>query len=210
MSQPPTIECKPNGPLLVKGLSELRNSRGAALPTEPVVALCRCGDSANKPFCDGSHRHNGFSGAKSEAAPAPRRRDFRAPGITIHDDRSLCAHAARCTEGLAAVFKYGSKPWIDPAGADVAAVVEVIRRCPSGALSYTLDGPEPPRPPVAPSVLVTKNGPYEVTGAIALTDATNNLGNTTPSYTLCRCGASKNKPFCDGSHASSGFTDDRN
>jgi CDGSH-type Zn-finger protein len=210
MSQAPTIECKPNGPYLVRGLSDLRNSSGAALPTEPVVALCRCGGSAKKPFCDGSHRHNGFSGAKSGEAPAPKRVDYRARGITIHDDRSLCAHAGRCTDGLAAVFKYGSEPWIDPAGAEVAAIVEVIRRCPSGALSYTLDGPEPAQPPVLPWVVVTKNGPYEVAGAIALTDAANSLGNATPNYTLCRCGGSKNKPFCDGSHWSNGFADDKN
>lgn len=209
MSQTPTIECKPNGPYLVRGLSDIRTSSGGSLPTQPVVALCRCGGSANKPFCDGTHQRNGFSGANLTSEPAVRT-DYRAPGITIHDNRALCAHAGRCTDGLGSVFKYGSEPWIDPAGASVAAIVETIRHCPSGALSCTLDVPEPTQPLASPSVVVTKNGPYAVTGGVALSDPT--TGQTSPGaqYTLCRCGGSKNKPFCDGSHWSNGFADEKN
>jgi CDGSH-type Zn-finger protein len=206
-----TIDCKPDGPYLVKGLADLRSSDGRSLAVQPVVALCRCGGSANKPFCDGTHQRNGFSGARASAAAAgAQRASYRASGITIHDDRALCAHAGRCTDGLAAVFKYGSEPWIDAAGADVAAIVETIRRCPSGALSYTLDRPEPPAPAEAPCVVVTKNGPYAVSGGIGLADAATGQTATTARYTLCRCGASKNKPFCDGSHWAAGFADDRN
>lgn len=206
MSQAPTLECKPNGPYLVKGLSDLRTANGESLPTTAVVALCRCGGSANKPFCDGTHRSNGFSGANDSPPPAVRK-DYHVPGITIHDTRALCAHAGRCTDGLASVFRYGSEPWIDPAGADVAAIIETIRQCPSGALSYTLDVPEPPQEPGSPSVVVTKNGPSAVSGGVALVDSV--TGQTSPGtrYTLCRCGASKNKPFCDGSHWSIGFED---
>lgn len=207
MSQAPTVECKPNGPYLVKGLSDLRTSGGASLPTEPVIALCRCGGSANKPFCDGTHRHNGFSGARESTAPSEWT-DYRAPGVTIHDNRTLCAHAGRCTDGLAAVFKYGSEPWIDPAGAGVAAIVETVRQCPSGALKVTLDEPEAPRPAAPPAVVVTKNGPYAVTGGVALTDTATGQAAPGERYTLCRCGGSKNKPFCDGSHWNNGFTDD--
>ena len=209
MSQTPTIECKPNGPYLVKGLSDLRSSSGSSLPTQPVVALCRCGGSANKPFCDGTHQTNGFSGARLTPSSAVRT-DFRALGISIHDNRMLCAHAGRCTDGLASVFKYGSEPWIDPAGASVAAIVETIRHCPSGALSYTLDMPEPPEPLASPSVVATKNGPYAVAGGVTLVDPA--TGQTSPGarYTLCRCGGSKNKPFCDGSHWSNGFADQKN
>jgi len=56
MNQEHTIECRQNGPYLVKGLEALRNSRGDGIPTKPVMALCRCGGSANKPFCDGTHK----------------------------------------------------------------------------------------------------------------------------------------------------------
>ena len=210
MSQTPSIECKPNGPYLVKDLADLRNSRGSALPTQAVVALCRCGGSSNKPFCDGTHARNGFSGARLSADKTGQRIDYRAPGITIHDDHSVCAHAGGCTDGLASVFKYGSEPWIDAGGAAVAAVVEVIKRCPSGALSYTLDPPEAAQAPVPPSVTVTKNGPYAVTGGIGLADSVNGQETQAVRYTLCRCGASKNKPFCDGSHWAIDFTDEKN
>lgn len=210
MSNLPTIECKPDGPYLVKDLQDLRSSNGQSFPAQPVVALCRCGGSSNKPFCDGTHRKNGFSGARLTSNPHGQRVEYRAPGITIHDDRALCAHAGRCTDGLAAVFKYGSEPWIDPAGAGTAAIVETIRRCPSGALSYTLDRPEAPQAPSSPSVVVSKDGPYEVAGGIALADATTGPVATTTRYTLCRCGGSKNKPFCDGTHWEIGFKDEKN
>ena len=64
MSQSPTITCKPNGPYLVSNLGDFKNSQGERIPTKPVMALCRCGGSANKPFCDGTHQKNGFSDAK--------------------------------------------------------------------------------------------------------------------------------------------------
>lgn len=210
MSNAPTIECKTDGPYLVKGLADLRTSSGQAIAAQPVMALCRCGGSSNKPFCDGTHRHNGFSGAKVGTAPAAAPADYRAPGITIHDDRSICAHAGRCTEGLASVFKYGSQPWIDPAGADVAAIVATIERCPSGALSCTLDSPQPAPQPLQPCIVVGKNGPYEVRGGIALVDAATGPLQTTARYTLCRCGGSKNKPLCDGTHWDIGFQDEKN
>ena len=209
MSHTPTVECKPNGPYLVKGLSDLRTSSGEILPPQPVVALCRCGGSANKPFCDGSHQRNGFSGTNLTPGPEVRT-DYRAAGITIHDNRALCAHAGRCTEGLASVFKYGSEPWIDPTGASIAAIVETIRQCPSGALSYSLDAPESPQEPATPSVVVTKNGPYEVSAGVAFIDPATGRTNQGARLTLCRCGGSMNKPFCDGSHWSNGFADEKN
>ena len=140
MSARPTIECQPDGPYLVKNLDDLRDSQGKRIEVKPVMALCRCGGSASKPFCDGTHRKNGFSGAKAAERSADQRDSYPAQRITIHDNRSICAHAGRCTDGLAAVFKYRSEPWIDATGAAVGKIVETIRACPSGALSYTLDG----------------------------------------------------------------------
>jgi CDGSH-type Zn-finger protein len=208
VSQAPTLECKPDGPYLVKDLTDLRSASGDSLPAQPVMALCRCGGSANKPFCDGTHKRNGFTGARLTSSVAGQRVDYRAPGITLHDERALCAHAGACTDGLAAVFKYGSQPWIDASGADVAAIVETVKRCPSGALSCTPDVAAEPEPAALPSITVTKNGPYAVVGAIGLVDPASGQSARTERYTLCRCGASKNKPFCDGSHWSSGFSDE--
>jgi CDGSH-type Zn-finger protein len=210
MSQNPAIECKVNGPYVVKGLGDLRTSAGASVPAKELMALCRCGGSASKPFCDGTHQRNGFSGARLAPQGNGAKADYRAAGITIHDDRSICAHAGYCTDRLASVFKYGSEPWIDPAGAEVQAIVETIRRCPSGALSYTLERPEAPQAAASPAILITKNGPYAVVGEIGLEDATAGQRRKAGPYTLCRCGASKNKPFCDGSHWNSGFSDESN
>lgn len=114
MGNRPTITCTPNGPYLVKDLPSLRNSRGTDLPQKSVMALCRCGGSANKPFCDGTHARNGFSDARVSERADERRDDYRGRRITVHDDRRLCAHAGHCTDGLPTVFKYGNEPWIDP------------------------------------------------------------------------------------------------
>lgn len=206
MSQP-SIECKPNGPYLVKNLEDLRNARGERIPAEPVIALCRCGGSAKKPFCDGTHRKNGFSDAKLADGSADRRESYAAKRITIHDNRAICSHAGYCSDGLAAVFKYEQEPWIDPAGGAVEAIVETIRRCPSGALSYTLDGVDGPAEQREPSITVTKDGPHAVAGDVQMPGQAWGQGASKQRFTLCRCGASRNKPFCDGTHWSIGFTD---
>ena len=203
-----TIECRPNGPYLVKGLDELSRSSGEALRTEPVVALCRCGGSATKPFCDGTHKKNGFSDARVGGGEPDRADVYQAPGITLRDNRSICAHAGHCTDGLATVFKYGSEPWIDAAGATPQAIAAVVARCPSGALSCTLDGQSSPAAEPGPGrVTVEKDGPYAVRGPVALVNAPWASGAAKDRYTLCRCGQSKNKPFCDGTHWDAGFKD---
>jgi uncharacterized Fe-S cluster protein YjdI len=150
------------------------------------------------------HKRNGFSGARVADGSRDQARDYAAGGITIHDNRSVCAHVGYCTDGLPAVFKYGQKPWIDPAGAIPQQVVEAVRRCPSGALSYSVDGAPPKAEEWKPSITVTPDGPYAVL-AIDLTGATFAQGVPRERYTLCRCGASKNKPFCDGTHYEIGF-----
>jgi len=207
MSERPTIECKPDGPYLVRGVEDLRDWRGGRIESQPVMALCRCGGSANKPFCDGTHQKIGFSGAKLADGSADQRDSYPAKGITIHDNRSICAHAGLCTDGLSSVFKYKSEPWIDPAGGAVEAIIETIRRCPSGALSYTLDEAAGGDQQGNAAITVTKDGPYAVTGGAQLPGQSWAQGASKERYTLCRCGASRNKPFCDGSHWGAGFKD---
>jgi CDGSH-type Zn-finger protein len=170
-----------------------------------VFALCRCGGSRNKPFCDSTHKTNGFSGARVSDGSNDKVDNYRAPGVTIHDNRSICAHTGVCTDHLAVVFKYGSEPWIDPSGAAAGEIAAVVARCPSGALSCTLDAVVPAPAVEPPSITVTKDGPYAVRGEIELSDASWGQGASPNRYTLCRCGASKNKPFCDGSHWDAGF-----
>jgi len=210
MTNPPSIECRTDGPYLVKGVQTLASSRGEPIACQPVMALCRCGGSATKPFCDGTHKKNGFSGARLAQAAAPKRDEYRGKNITIYDNRAICAHSARCSDDLAAVFKYGSEPWIDPDGAGVEAIIETVRKCPSGALSYAIDGVEPSAQARAPAITVTKDGPYAVVGAVPLSGQAAAEIAAAECYTLCRCGGSKNKPFCDGAHWSIGFKDEAN
>ena len=95
----PVIEARPDGPYIVKNLETLRNSRGEALPTKPVLALCRCGASANKPFCDGTHSKIEFSGKRLTDGSADKPDTYVGQVITINDNRSICAHAGYCTTG---------------------------------------------------------------------------------------------------------------
>ena len=104
------------------------------------------------------------------------------------------------------------KPWIDPDAAEPERIIETIKRCPSGALSYTLDGEYHMDQDRDASISIGKDGPYKVVGGPSLEDPGNS--GTKPvskeHYALCRCGRSKNKPFCDGSHRDAGFKDEKN
>ena len=197
------ITCLPNGPYLLEDGSALRPHIGPARE----IALCRCGGSAKKPFCDGTHARIGFSD-RNTADPARNRRvAFSGKDITIFDNRAICAHAGFCTDGLKSVFRMNAEPWIDPDGAAVAEVISTIEKCPSGALSYARNGVEAEAPPREPMVAVMNDGPYAVTGGIELVGVPFGEAASKEHYTLCRCGGSKNKPLCDGTHWSIGFKD---
>ena len=204
---PATIQLRPDGPYLVKGVDDLRDAAGQPIAHEPVFALCRCGGSRSKPFCDATHKTNGFSGARVSDGGNDRVQSYRAAGITIHDNRSICAHAGVCTDTLAAVFRYGEEPWIDPSGASAGEIAKLVERCPSGALSCSGEDTAASAGPQTPGITVTKDGPYAVRGELELVDAAWARGAARDRYTLCRCGASRNKPFCDGSHWDAGFKD---
>ena len=206
----PTIECASNGPYIVEKLENLKNSKGETIPTKPVIALCRCGASAKKPFCDGTHSKIGFSGAKLSAGAKDVRKDYVGTKITIHDNRSICSHAGFCTERLNSVFRLKAEPWIDPDAAPVEEIIETIKKCPSGALSYSIAGVEHRDQDREPTITVSKDGPYCITGGIAFTGEPRAVGASEEHYTLCRCGGSKNKPFCDGSHWYIKFKDEKN
>src|SRR5690606_4900778 len=144
-----------------------------------------------------------------------------------------CIHSERCTAGAPNVFNRSARPWVDPNGESAEVVAQVIDTCPSGALSYTrTDGgvngrrgrtlDEDPAAAIAadwessgragadadtaPSVVITPqlDGPLVVDGAIALTQPDGSMEAVT-RVTLCRCGQSKSKPRCDGSHTRVAF-----
>ena len=94
LDQVPEITPTSNGPYRVTNLKTLEGFYGAKTHSTPAEAkLCRCGGSKNKPFCDGSHRTNGFSDAKAPDRTPDKREDYVAEAITIHDNRGICVHA---------------------------------------------------------------------------------------------------------------------
>ncbi|MGB5706829.1 MAG: CDGSH iron-sulfur domain-containing protein [Arenicellales bacterium] len=204
------IEPKLNGPYLVRNLKSLKNSKGADISSEKdVVFLCRCAKSNNKPYCDGSHKSIEFSSAVDKPKTG-KWNDYAGEKITIFDNRRLCAHAGHCTERLASVWRMGETPWIDPDGADLEDIKAVIEKCPSGALRYSIDGRHSDEGELVDEVYIFKNGPYHITGAFTLNDSSRSTDGISDKCALCRCGASKNKPFCDGSHWDAKFTDEDN
>jgi CDGSH-type Zn-finger protein len=209
-SEKPTIEPLANGPYLVKNLRVFTNSEGKAIETQPKMLLCRCGASNNKPFCDSSHLEISFRSDKSDDRVPDRVDDYIGKEITIHDNRGVCAHAHFCTDSSPAVFNVKKKPWVNPDAADPEETVRTIRMCPSGALSYTKDGVTHQDQDRKPAVTIFSNGPYCIVGGIALNDPTGATPESKEHYTLCRCGASRNKPFCDGKHFRARFRDDEN
>ena len=209
-STKPSISPSPNGPYVVKDLETLQNSKGEQLETQSTVALCRCGGSKKKPFCDNTHAKIGFSDEKVDGRTEDRRDDYAGQAITIHDNRGICAHAGLCSDGLSAVFQLEHEPWIDPDAAQAEEIIAIVKSCPSGALSYSVKGEEQGDQAREPAVTVSQNGPYLVTGGPELVDVDRGEGVSKEHFALCRCGASKNKPFCDGSHWSIRFEDEKN
>jgi pyruvate oxidase len=197
-----------NGPLHIKNLKKITNSRAELIEIKSTVALCRCGASKTKPFCDGTHSRIGFTDKKEENRVLDKKDSYKGKSITINDNRGICSHAGFCTDNLPRVFRMGKKPWIDPEAADIDEIKRVIKMCPSGALSFSENESETNEFFDNEEIIVSKNGPYNVRGGIEIIDT--DLGDKASKehYTLCRCGKSANKPRCDGAHWYAAFKDD--
>jgi CDGSH-type Zn-finger protein len=204
----------PDGPFMYEnGLypeaGGIYDSSGREIEVGEKAALCRCGGSANKPFCDGTHEKIGFSGKRETDRGNDRRRDYVGERITIHDNRCACAHVAFCTDELPEVFRKGERPWIDPDGAEPERIIELVEKCPSGALSYTVEGVEHRDQEREPRITVLRNGPYLLVGNIEVVGEEPRAKEVSTEHcACCRCGASSNKPFCDGTHWRVGFKDE--
>lgn len=204
------IEILEDGPLIVKELTTLKNSKGKNIEVSETLALCRCGQSANKPLCDGTHKKVGFSGKREIDKPINKEREYAGENIAVYDNRVICSHAGECVGNLPNVFRLGESPWIAPDNATVEEVISVVHKCPSGALSYSVDGTQQRDFEHRAEILIAKNGPYNVTGNIEIKVEEDLQPPSREHYALCRCGASKNKPYCDGSHGDIGFKDEEN
>ena len=192
-----------NGPLQVRNIPALKNHDGETISTDAEIYLCRCGHSRNKPFCDGSHKAAGFSG-KRRRARAGAATEFAGKQVSVIDDFSLCAHAGECVDRAPATFfTQGPDGRVShPDASPAKQVIAAIRHCPSGALLYKLRGKLVQAYAGDTGIRVEKDGPLHVQRAKLHGQAQPATEN---HYTLCRCGASLNKPFCDGMHAKVGF-----
>ncbi len=206
-SSPKKITVTNGGPYMVEDGIPIYDHQGNPIAATGVYYMCRCGGSSNKPFCDGTHNRNNFNGQEfaSRDTAADRRDTYVGDGVTIYDDRSRCAHAGNCTDNLASVFKMGTEPWIDAKGASVEEIISVIKTCPSGALSHSkTENGEPEEEPEGPQVTVAVDAPYHTRG-VEVVSGDGESYDVRERQTLCRCGGSRNKPFCDGTHWYIGF-----
>ena len=215
------ITVQPNGPYIVSGnvplvrKSEVISEHGEpltwkkdeVLKTGERYALCRCGQSSDKPFCDGSHTRADFDGREVADAGniSDREVTYEGTRIFVNDDRSVCIHAGFCGDRITNVWKMTQ----DSHDTQVRArIMSMIERCPSGALSYSLevDG-ENLEPDLPVEIAITPDGALWVSGEIPIERADGQPLEVRNRVTLCRCGGSHNKPLCDGTHKKIGFSE---
>ena len=128
--------------------------------------------------------------------------------ITVVWKPNACIHSALCWHGLLEVFDTRKKPWINLEASDTERIIAQIEKCPSGALSWVKnEAGEPSVEQVEVETIVETipNGPLMVYGNIAVKDAAGNETHKNKVTAFCRCGASGNKPYCDGTHQKIGF-----
>lgn len=126
--------------------------------------------------------------------------------VTVTWEADKCIHSAICVKGLPNVFKPNERPWINIDAATTDELVDRIKKCPSGALGFYMNGEEDQTAQsMETKVEVMENGPLLVYGTLKVThkDGEEETKNRTTAF--CRCGASQNKPYCDGAHVTEGF-----
>lgn len=122
--------------------------------------------------------------------------------VTITWEAHKCIHAANCVKGLPGVFDINKKPWINAEGATTSEIVTQIKACPSGALGYYMENEKKDDDSISEEqiVEVIPNGPLMVYGNINVKMPDGSSASKSKVSAFCRCGASQNKPYCDGSH----------
>lgn len=132
--------------------------------------------------------------------------------LTVVWKPEQCIHSTKCWKGLIEVFDPRKRPWINMEGAEMARIMEQVSMCPSGALSYVMKDEEinddKTETDIITSVEVMKNGPLLVYGNIMVKDSRGHESSKSKVTAFCRCGASSNKPYCDGTHIKIGFKDE--
>ena len=221
-----------DGPYLVQGAMPLahqhivtnpqgeslswREGKTVAVPATDRYALCRCGQSATKPFCDGAHQRVGFDGTEvaSREPYDVQAEHIDGPTLVLDDAKALCAFARFCDPNgqVWNLVLEGDRP------AAARLVAQQAGDCPGGRLrarrrTQAQAGSHAVEPHFEPSIGLVQDtakgvsGPLWVRGGVQVLGADGSAYEIRNRVALCRCGASGNKPFCDGSHVSSGFSD---
>ena len=138
-----------------------------------------------------------------EANPIVKK--YKKEDFTILWKPKKCIHAAVCVKELHEVYDPNGKPWIKPDNASIAKLKSQIDLCPSGALSYEENESSINKTIMATEVELMKNGPLLVKGNIQLKSHDGSVVTKEKMTAFCRCGASSNKPYCDGKHKQAGF-----
>jgi CDGSH-type Zn-finger protein len=213
------ITVSKNGPYIVTGgipitISEICNDdngycrtwrEAKRFPVTEKYALCRCGQSSNKPFCDGTHAKINFDGTEAEdRVPYDKGAGaISGPALTLYDNQHLCVHARFCMRagGIWNLVELSD----DEVARDTA--IEEACNCPSGRLVLKdNESGKTIEPEFEKSIVVIEypprgeHGPLWVRGGIPIESADGKPYEIRNRVTLCRCGRSRNKPFCDGSH----------
>ena len=218
--KPVVVHITKNGPYRVEGkvticevflmpditgaIAEYRVGQDKSKTTEPVL-LCRCGASKSKPFCDGKHISLGFDG--TETAPKisilEQAVSFIGPNLTLYDNEKYCAFARFC-DGHGRIWNlvHKGRPETDK------HTIREAHQCPAGRLiiydnqtGLPIEPTEDPFIQVIEDPMIGVHGPLGLRGNIIVFDSENQPYERRNRQTLCRCGRSRNKPFCDGSHA---------
>jgi CDGSH-type Zn-finger protein len=224
-SEPKVVVTK-NGPYLVSGGIPLVKEVPIAgkdghpdkwelistYPPQESYALCRCGGSRSMPFCDGTHASIGFDGTEtaSKKKYLERASMITGPTIDLTDETDLCAGARFCHKSGGTWSNVRKSD--DPKAKEDA--IESASNCPAGRLvAWDKATREPFEPAFKPTISLTEDsqrgvsGPLWLKGCIPFESADGFKYETRNRVTLCRCGKSRNKPFCDGSHVSARFSD---
>ncbi|MGB8218841.1 MAG: CDGSH iron-sulfur domain-containing protein [Methanoregula sp.] len=175
-------------------------------PVQETYALCRCGHSENKPFCTGMHAKIGFDGTETAGNEPDLRhpRIIRGPNLELLDYENLCVHARFCMRagGIWNLTEQSD----NPEAREIA--IEEACNCPSGRLVMKdQETGKAIEPDLEKSIVIIEypprgeHGPLWVRGGIPVVSADGKPYHIRNRLTLCRCGKSQNKPFCDGSHA---------
>jgi uncharacterized Fe-S cluster protein YjdI/CDGSH-type Zn-finger protein len=132
------------------------------------------------------------------------RKTYRGDAIEVTFDLDRCIHVGECLLSLPEVFDLQRRPWIAPGAADPDTVAEAVERCPSGALQYRRLDSGAAETHASTSVEPMRNGPLRITGEVRVR-LEDGAEEVLPRATLCRCGESSRKPFCDNTHLRNGF-----